>query len=233
VNQLAVKHLGLDSPIGESIYYRQRLHTIIGVVQDFYSFPIKWGLAPLILHLNPENDNYLFIKLDKDTDTTTLQYIRDVLKRFNPDYPVSLQSLEDFSVDEDRILPLVNKVMIFLTFLGIFISCLGLFSLASFMCEQRTKEIGIRKTLGASISNVILLLTKEYIKLLFIANLIAIPVTFFAVKNVLAFFAYRIDMKAWIFIVTGTLVLFLAMVSVIFQTIKAALLNPVDSLRYE
>jgi putative ABC transport system permease protein len=127
----------------------------------------------------------------------------------------------------------VGKIFAVFAILAVFIGCLGLFGLAAFMVEQRTKEIGIRKVLGATAPGIIRLLMREFVILVAAANIIAWPVAFFVMKRWLKDFAYRISIGAWIFIAAGVLTLFIAMLTVIFQAMRAAFMNPVDSLRYE
>ena len=125
------------------------------------------------------------------------------------------------------------KIFGYFTFLAIFIACLGLFGLASFTAEQRTKEIGVRKVLGASVSNIIFLLSKEFLKWVVIANLIAWPVAWYALSSWLENFAYRTNIGIWVFILSGAVAVIIAILTVGFQAVKAAIMNPVESLRYE
>jgi putative ABC transport system permease protein len=127
----------------------------------------------------------------------------------------------------------VNRLITYFTVLAIFISCLGLFGLSLFMAEQRIKEIGIRKTLGATVSNIVGLMSKDFLSLVGVANLIAWPAAYFIMNKWLQNFTYRIDMGLWIFALAAVMALFIALVTISFQTIKAATSNPVDSLRYE
>ena len=126
-----------------------------------------------------------------------------------------------------------GNIFKYFALLAILISCLGLFGLASFVAEQRTKEIGIRKALGASVSGIVLLLSKEFTKWVLLANIIAWPIAYYVMAKWLENFAYRMDIGLWVFVLSGTLAFIIAIITVIFQAVKAALANPVDSLRYE
>ena len=148
---------------------------------------------------------------------------------FEFDYRFLDESLDTLYRGEQQ----VGRIISVFTILSIFISCLGLFGLASFMALRRTKEIGIRKVLGASLSGVIVLLTKEFSKWVIIANLIAWPLSYFALNRWLQEFPYRTDIKLWIFVGAGLLTFMIAILTVSYQSLKAALSNPADSLRYE
>ena len=152
---------------------------------------------------------------------------------FHPDIPYSFYFIDDIFDLKYRSEAKIRKIFSIFSCLGLFISCLGLFGLASFVVEQRTKEIGIRKVLGASVTKIMYLLSTGFTKWIIFANLISWPITYYAMYRWLQNFAYRIDINIWIFILSGTIALFIALLTVSYQTIKAATANPVDSLRYE
>jgi putative ABC transport system permease protein len=163
----------------------------------------------------------------------TIAHIKKVTHEFAPDFPFQFAFLDDTYHRLYEIENRMEKIYQAFAVLAIFISCLGLLGLASFTIEQRTKEIGIRKVLGASMAGIIQLLTRELIRWIIIANIIALPIAYLAMSAWLQNFAYRITMGWWTFILAGILALVIALITVSFQSIKAALANPVESLKYE
>ena len=163
----------------------------------------------------------------------TLKHLASVWNRINPEYPFDYHFLdEDFDRlywDEQRL----GKIFGYFTCLAIIIACLGLYGLASFVAEQKTKEIGIRKVLGASVQGITTMLSKEFTKLVLLANVIAWPAAYFVMRLWLQNYAYRTSIRLWVFILSATLALIIAVLTVSFQSIKAAIANPVDSLWYE
>jgi putative ABC transport system permease protein len=154
-------------------------------------------------------------------------------QKFNPDFPFEFHFLDD---DYDQLYwaqQQMDQIIRYFSFLAIFISGIGLFGLASFTAEQRTKEIGVRKILGASVSGIIILLIREFTKWVFLANLIAWPIAYFAMNKWLQNFAYRIDLTVWPFLLAGFLALVIALLIVSWQAVRAATANPVEALRYE
>lgn len=240
VNETAIKALGLDSPIGKRLYVDDKEYSIIGVIQDYHFIPKVFKMRPLILCLRPESNNFIFIKLkingmNKPIDNTsrTLHYIESVCKRLNPDYPFEYAFLSEFMFEEVKIFMAAEKLVIGFTIFGIFISALGLFGLSTYLIEQRTKEIGIRKVLGASVSKIFAILSKEYFKLIVIANLIAWPVACVMELVFTRFLFYNRIVPIWIYPVVGSFTLFVALLAVSFQSFRAAIANPVEALRYE
>jgi len=163
----------------------------------------------------------------------TIAFIEKTWKQFVPERPLEFsfldESLNQLYRDEIRVSQLVGTF----TLLAIVVACLGLFGLAAFTAEQRTKEIGVRKVLGASVRNIVLLLSKEFAKLVLIANVIAWPVAYFATHDWLQNFAYRVDIAWWVFMLAGVTALLIALGTVGYQAIRAALANPIEALRYE
>lgn len=229
LNETAVKELELDSPIGETI----RGATLVGVVKDFYFRSLHHEIEPLLLIYNPRACNIVNLRISSGNISETLAYIRGTWEELSPDHPFEYHFLDE---SFDRLYKAEEKFQkIFFSFsaLAIFIACLGLFGLASYMAERRTKEIGIRKVLGASVSEIITLLSKEFTKWVVLANIFAWPISYFAMNKWLQNFAYRINVNLWTFLLAGSFALLIAMLTVSFQAFKAAVANPVDSLRYE
>ncbi len=239
VDETTIDLLGWDNPIGKRFFYENRYYTLIGVIKNFHCFPMTFIKGGLILKLNPGNNKYLFIKMkpgDSGHLSQTFNYIKKTCDQFSPDYPLNYRYLDDYAfedIEQAKAGDIIVQVIMYFTVLGIFISCLGLFGLSAFMTETRTKEIGIRKVLGATAANVIRLFSKEFIKVIGIAFLIATPISYFIVNGMLQIYAYRISISPWIFLSTGFFVLLMALLTVCWQALRAATANPVDSLRYE
>ena len=247
VNEAFVKAFGLDDPVGSTLPVPFQEYQIIGVVKDFNYRSLHSSIEPTLMVSNPtfifenaENVNYsgspnpkISIKLATHDMTQTIAGIKAIWKRAAPDQQFAFtfvdQSLEAQYRQEQQL----GKILGVTTVLGIWIACLGLFGLTTLTVARRTKEIGIRKVLGASVNNIVLLVYKEFIWLLLIALLIAIPVAYTAMQQWLSDFAYRIHMGADTFILTALLIAVVAGVTIGYQSVKAALLDPVKSLRDE
>lgn len=205
----------------------------MGVVEDYHYTPLNNEIRPLILAIKPEQYRYILFKTRSENMPSTLEYIERICNQFEPYYPFEYHFLDesyDTLYKNERGLGNIFK---YFALLAILISCLGLFGLASFVAEQRTKEIGIRKALGAPVSGIVLLLSKEFTKWVLLANIIAWPIAYYVMAKWLQNFPYRMDIGLWIFILAGALAFIIAITTVIFQAVKAALANPVDALRYE
>lgn len=232
LNESAVKKLGIDDPVGKQIYIDDEKIKIIGVIKDYNCLPLSLAGKCLLIDL-AETSNYVFVKVKSENYSNTLQYIETIHKSFNPGYPIEYYS---YARHENEIITELTSILnlfMFFTILGIFISCLGLFGLATYTAEQKTKEIGIRKAFGASFNRIIMMLSKEFIILIMISYIIALPIAYFLNTFILKQFDERIDLTSWIFVVPAIIVIFLAFVSVSYQALTASMRNPVDSLRYE
>jgi ABC-type antimicrobial peptide transport system permease subunit len=239
LNEAAVKGTGLDSPVGKrfaaSIHEGMREGTIIGVVKDFHFQPLHDSIEPLVMFIMPGNFNYLCIRVQPEVSgfSGIIRHIESVWKKFAPNFPFQYSFL-DASFDRlYRSEQKTGRIFGYFTFLAIFISCLGLFGLAAQISEQRTKEIGIRKVMGASVTRIILLLTKDFMKWVLVANVIAWPTAYLAMKKWLQNYAYRTSLGIDIFIIATAMAFFIAFLTVSFQAVKAAAADPVESLRYE
>ncbi len=242
VNETAVKAMGIvgESPIGmelsnlpgSSSYHTDKMR-IIGVVKDFHSRSFHHPISPLIIMYTPYANDNLSIRIREGKTAETLLFLDDIWKRFVPDYPFEYRFFDERLYDlykaEDRMGRLFNYFAI----LAIFITCLGLLGLSSFVTQQRTKEIGIRKTFGATNSGILILISREFLVLIGIAVIIATPLSYYLTGKWLQRFAYRSDLVLWIFIGAGLITILIAFLTISFQTIKAAQTNPVNSLRYE
>lgn len=207
---------------------------IVGVVKDFHFENLHQNIQPFAFFLNNRpNFNYIIVHVNTADMQNVLGFLEKKWKALRPDEPFEFTFLnEDFQKNyeaETR----TSSIVSYFTVISILISCLGLFGLAAFAGQQRTKEIGVRKVLGASTANIVLLLSKDFLKLVIIAILIASPIAWYAMNRWLENFAYKIDIPWWVFVISGVLAVLIAFVTVSFQSIKAALMNPVKSLRTE
>jgi ABC-type antimicrobial peptide transport system permease subunit len=235
ISQTAMEHLQWKDPIGKRITLRGRKGTVIGVARDFHFKSIYLEkISPAIMYLGLDELNYLLVKYSSPVSLPgVLEYIRNKWNMVAPDLPFEYITLENAFYDMFQG-DMTSEMTGILGALAIFLSCLGLFGLSSFSVERRTKEIGIRKVLGASVSRIVRMLTKDFIKLVAIANLIAIPIAYFMMNAMIRFvYSYPVSLGAEIFVITAGLTLLIAFLTVSVLTIKSALANPVDSLKYE
>jgi putative ABC transport system permease protein len=240
INEKTAALLGWDDPIGKRInnWAENRGNfTIIGVIKDYHYESLHQEIRPQALFLTggyyTRNESYISVRLNTANLSGTMGYIENAWKKFASNKPYEYSFLDE---DYDRLYMNENqtrKLFSIFSFLAIFIACLGLFGLASFIADRKTKEIGIRKVLGASVPGIVKILNTSFVKWVLIANLIAWPIAWYIMNRWLQNFAYRIDLTWWMFVLAAVLALFIALVTVSFQTVKAALKNPVDSLRYE
>ena len=237
LNEAAVKAAGLESPVGKRFRLLDKTGKIIGVVKDFHFAPLRNEIRPLVLHLVPYQywmyRNYVFVRIRADNISRTIASIENMWDRAIPEYPFDFRFLDDTIDAMYRSEQRLEMILRIFTFLAISISCIGLFGLISFTAEQRTKEIGIRKVLGASMGSVVRLLSKEFVMLVVLANIIAWPVAYFVMTRWLKSFAYRTEIGFVTFLFSGLAALVIAILTVFFQSTKAASANPVKSLRYE
>jgi putative ABC transport system permease protein len=225
--------MGLRNPVGKRVYAFEREGIIIGVMKDFHLLSLHSEIEPIIFKLTESWRLNLIVRINPDNIPGTISHLKRVFEKFAPSFPFEYHFMnEEFDLlyrSEYR----MRELFQYFAILAIFISCLGLLGLASFMAEQRTKEIGIRKVLGAPVSRIILLLSADFTKWVLAANIIAWPLAYFAISKWLENFAYRTSLNMSIFILSGVLALATALLTVSYQTLKAALANPVESLRYE
>lgn len=234
VNEAAVAYMGFENPVGETMTWNERTYTIIGVVKNVVMGSPARNVDPLMHPFVPEWMNNVTIRLPEGKSTPeTIAEIEKVFRNYNPAYPFSYEFTDDqFNQKFVSIKRIANITNIF-SVLAIFISGLGLFGLASFMAEQRTKEIGIRKVLGASVANVVMLMSKDFTGWILVAFAFAAPLSWWTMDNWLQQYTYRIDIYWWIPVISGLSALIVAIGIVSFQAIRAAVANPVNSLRSE
>jgi len=248
LNETAMEYFGWTEAIGKNIRYKGTIVThsedgktnysyqdvlapVIGVIEDFHFKSLHTEIQPLGIW--PGGLRYVSVKIQAYDVSETLDFLKKTWKEFIPEEPFEYsfldEDLDELYIKERRL----NKIFLFFTIIAMCIACLGLFGLAAFTSEQRTKEIGVRKGMGASSRDIARLLLKTYIKLLIIGNLISWPLGYIAMNRWLQNFAYRINLGLGIFLIAGLISLFLVLIAVGTQTIKASLTDPAESLRYE
>ena len=206
---------------------------IIGVVEDFNFESLKNSIRPMMIIPSLNWFGVMEVKVKGKNLESTIQYVKQTWNNFSPRHPFDYSFMDDDFSALYKSEETTGNIFILFALFAIFIACLGLFGLSSFTAERRTKEIGIRKVLGSSVSGIVVLLSKQFIKLVIISIIISIPLSFFLMKEWLENFAYRTEMKLWIFLIAGLIAFLIAVITVSFQAIKAANANPVKSLRYE
>ena len=241
INETLAKDAGWKDPIGKKIECgkdtagRPLLYQVAGVVKDFNIYSLQHKIAPLILQLPQsasEKDN-MYIRLSKKNVNAALKYIEDVYKKFDQSNPFEYSFLDQNFARQYETEKMQGNLLFVFTMLAISIACLGLFGLITFTAEQRRKEIGIRKVLGGSVAGIVLLLAKDLVLLVVIAIFIATPIAWLSMSKWLQGFAYQINISWWIFASAGVIALIIAFVTVGLQAVKAAIANPVKSLRTE
>jgi putative ABC transport system permease protein len=234
VNEAAVKVAGWESAIGRKLtHWRGDTGEIVGVLKNFHLHSLHRPIEPLYIFLDTRTFSNISIKIKSANIPATIDYVEGVMKKFSPIFPFSYsffdEVIERAYFTEQR----MSRAFGAFALLAVFIACLGLFGLSAFAAEQRTKEIGIRKVLGATVSTITYLLSWEFSKWVIISNLVSWPIAYIIMYRWLQNFAYRIDLGIGSFILSSLAALCIALLTVSFQTIKAATANPVDSLRYE
>ncbi|MEM9830385.1 MAG: ABC transporter permease [Bacteroidota bacterium] len=235
LNEAAVRRMGINDPLNTEVQRNNEWYKIIGVTEDFHFQSLRDEIAPMFILLGwgPSAYNNIEVRISGGDIPGTLAFLEETWQKFLPNNPFYYSFLDQDYEALYRTEMRLGQVFGIFTGLAIFVACLGLLALVAFMAEQRTKEIGIRKVMGASVRSIVLLLSKGYTKLIVIALVVAIPVSYLAMRQWLADFAYRTNLNIWIFIGAGLVALLIDWLSVSYQSIKAAVANPVDALRNE
>jgi ABC-type antimicrobial peptide transport system permease subunit len=234
LNESAAKAMGFKDPIGQVIRDDGREWHVVGVFRDFILQSPYRKTTPMVVEGAKGWFNVMHIKLNGDRSTAeNLKQMGEVFRRFNPTFPVDIKFVDEEYARKFENEQRTGKLVSIFTILTVLISCLGLFGLATYMAEARIKEIGVRKVLGASVSGITTLLSKDFLKLVGIALLIAIPLAWWAMHTWLEKFEYRVEIKWWYFALAGVSALMIALLTVSYQAIRAAMMNPVKSLRSE
>jgi putative ABC transport system permease protein len=241
LNESAVKAIGWKKPqdaIGKNFAYGGAKGKVVGVMADFHFESLQHEIVPMILLNRPVTQNTsafnnLSVKLAGNDPKEALASVEKVWKKYLPEFPYQFTFLND---NYNKLYQSEQRQEVLFTtfsFIAIMIACLGLFGLSAFEITQRVKEIGIRKILGAKVSSIVALLSKDFLKLVLIATIIAFPIAWYAISQWLQGFAYRVTIQWWVFLTAAVLAAVVALATISFQAIKAAMANPVDSLRSE
>lgn len=229
LNETAVRQFNLENPVG----VRFANGTVIGVIDDFSYVSVHHPIGPLVLAWMPEWCHFINVKLSSHNQNQTLNEIGRVWQSFAPDFPFTYRFIDEalgrLYQKEERL----AKLFLFFSFLAIFVACLGLSGLALFTAQQRTKEVGIRKVLGASVNALVLLLTSDFLRWVLLANLIALPLAWYAMNRWLENFAFRISIQWWMFAAAAVMALLIAFATISLQALRTAIANPIESLKYE
>jgi len=229
LNEEAVKEIGWKEPIGKT--FNDGL--VIGILKNFHYKSLYEPVKPLFISVNPDNINFLSIRINSKNVTASLDYMQKSWIEIFPQSPFEYfffdNHLDKLYKSEIKLVSIFN----WFSGLAIMISCLGLIGLTSISVVKKNKEIGIRKVLGASVEGVVFMITKEFILIVIAANVVAWPITYYVMNKWLEDFAYRIEISWWMFVLSGGIALAIAIATVSMQAIKAAVANPVDSLRNE
>ena len=237
INETTAKIIGYDEPVGKNLYNidpggRVTALNIIGVVKNFHYESLRENIGPLCFHLG-NSTGFAAFKITAANIPDVLKKVESAWKSLAPNMPYSYQFMDESFSEMYRSEQRIGNIVMIFSVLAILVACLGLFGLAAFVAEQRTKEIGIRKVLGASVQGIVQLLSKDFVRLVLLSILIAVPIAWYFMHKWLQDFAYRIEISWWIFAMAGTIALFIALVTISFQAVRAALANPVRSLRSE
>jgi len=234
VNEAFVKKAGWKNPIGEQVNLGNSKYSVIGVVKDYHFQALSQEIVPEMFTMRMQQDyGMAYIKIRAGSETESLKYIEKTFKKLFPTNPYSYRFKDQENLDNYKAEAKWKQIILFGAILTIFISCIGLFGLSVMSTERRTREIGIRKVLGASVSSVVTALSKDFLKLVIFALLVSIPLSWLVAAKWLERYPYRITLGWGMFIAAGLLVVFIAMITVSFQAVKTAVANPVNSLRSE
>ena len=237
MNEEAAKQLGWDDPLGKTIAMpaiEREAGPVVGVLENFHFRSMREQISPIILFSPPESWLSIYsVRVRPERIDETLAFLEDTWREFDPEHPFTYSFLDEQFGRLHQAEARAGQLLTFFALLAIGIACLGLFGLAVFTAAQRTKEIGVRKVLGASIAQIVVTLTQDFTRLVALGFILAVPVAYFAASRWLEVFAYRVDISVWMFAGAGLLVLAVAVLTVSFQAIRSALSNPAEALRYE
>ncbi|MEZ4775844.1 MAG: ABC transporter permease [Bacteroidia bacterium] len=234
INEALADALGWgEDAVGKTISFGPDPSIVVGVVKNFHFASMRHQIEPMIMYYQPGVLNVLSVKLDAEDISGTLDHVRATWEKVNPGFPYEYQFFDEDFAQQFKSEETFARLIVFFTWLAIFISCLGLLGLSAFSAEQRTREIGIRKVLGASVVQVVGLLSKEFTILVGIAAVIAVPVAWIAMNSWLESFAYRISIGWMVFVMAGAMALAIALLTNAYHAVKTARANPTEALRYE
>jgi ABC-type antimicrobial peptide transport system permease subunit len=233
LNETAIKAMNMKDPIGKSFIYHEKKGTIVGVVKDFHFQNLHQKIAPVILFYNPDWRNMMYVKTTARDAPKAIAAVEKIWKQYNPDYALEYRFLDqafDINYKSDiRVGKLFNSFAV----IAILISCLGLFGLITYTAETKVKEIGVRKVLGASVPDIAAMLSRDFLKLVLISCVIAFPLAWWFLQKMMQQYSYRAPIHWWMFLLAGSITLFIALFTISFQAIRAAMATPVKALRTE
>ncbi|MFC2083705.1 ABC transporter permease [Bacteroidota bacterium] len=238
INEACVKHFEFDNPLEHTVGWfvgdppNPINYQIIGVVKDFHFESLKRNIEPVAMYIRRSTSSVSF-RINSANITALIESVKSKWEEFVPGQPFSYKFMDESFNDMYSAERKISEIITVFAFLAILVACLGLFGLSAYTAERKTKEIGIRKVLGASVSNIVVLLSMEFAKLVSISLLVAAPIAYFIMNSWLQDYAYRTEISFWTFIISGTLALSVAVITVIFNALKAAMANPAKSLKYE
>ena len=235
-NETAVRRMGWtpEQALGKTFRLWNHKGTITGVVKDFHFRPLTAAIDPIVFYYAPkESYSWLLVKTKPNQTPGAIAALAQLYKKYESLTAMHYEFVDEGLANQYRSEQKTGKIVLFFSVLAVIVSCLGLFGLSIYTIGQRIKEIGIRKVLGASVGGIVVLLSKDFLKLVLLAILIASPIAWYATQQWLADFAYKIEVGWWIFLISGSIVIVIALLTISFQSILAALMNPVKSLRSE
>ncbi|MBX7153200.1 ABC transporter permease [bacterium] len=237
INEEAARQLGWNDPIGKMISMpnvKREKAPVIGVLKDFHFRSMREKISPIMLFIPPQSwFNIFTVRVRPQNISQTLAFLEKIWNQFDPSHPFAYTFFDEDFARLHQAEEQMAKLLGYMAGLAIFIACMGLFGLSAFTAEQRTKEIGVRKILGASTGNIVALLSKDFTRLAFAGFLVAVPLAYYAMNRWLENFAYRVEIGAGVFIAVGVVAVIIAWLTVSFQSIKAASANPINALKYE
>lgn len=233
INEAMQRQLGWDTSVGKRVNLRGRESRVVGVMKDFHFLSFRHEMAPLALFIEENYFKRILVKVQPGDMQNTVAFLGETMAVFSPEYPFEYDFLDDSYNQMYQTETRLGTLLSYFTFLALFIACLGLLGLATFTARQRTKEIGVRKVLGASLADILILLSKDFTRLILIAFIIAVPIGYFLLNRWLQEFAYRISIEWSMFAITGGAVLIIAWLTVSYQALRVAMADPVKSLHHE
>ena len=233
VNEEALRVMGMQDPIGKRVDHYNRDAVIIGVMKNYHFATLRDQIGPQVLALDPEAANFVVIKVNPENLAATTDWIKNIWFSYDPDQTFEAKLLDDILKEQYLLENIMGRFFNYATYLALLISCLGLFGLVAYSVEQRIREVGIRKVFGASTTDIFSLLSKEYLKLIAVSNIIAWPLGYFAMRMFLQNYAFRTSLGIDIFLMSAVAAFGIAFLTIFFQIFKASQANPVSILKYE